>query len=34
VAGGVALAIPVAIMILIVAQWYYARRQAGAGVLR
>jgi len=33
-AGGAAVAIPVAIMILIVAQWYYARRQAAAGVLR
>jgi len=32
-AGGMAVAMPVAIMILIVAQWYYARRQAAAGVL-
>jgi hypothetical protein len=33
-AGGTALAIPVGIMILIFVQWYYARRQAAAGVLR
>jgi hypothetical protein len=33
-AGGAALVMPIAIMILIVAQWYYARRQAAAGVLR
>lgn len=32
--GGAALAMPIAIMILIVAQWYYARRQAAADVLR
>ena len=33
-AGGMAMIAPVVIMILIVAQWYYARRQAAAGVLR
>ena len=32
--GGMAMVMPVVIMILIVAQWYYARRQAAAGVLR
>ena len=32
--GGVAVILPVVIMILIVAQWYYAKRQAAAGVLR
>jgi len=32
--GGAAVAMPVLIMILIVAQWYYTRRQAAAGVLR
>jgi len=32
--GGAGLVMPIAIMILIVAQWYYARRQAAAGVLR
>ena len=32
--GGAAVAMPVVIMILIVAQWYYARRQTAAGVLR
>jgi len=26
--------VPIAILVLIVAQWYYARRQAAAGVLR
>jgi len=31
--GGAAVAMPVVIMILLVAQWYYARRQASAGVL-
>lgn len=33
-AGGMAVIMPVVIMILIVAQWYYARRMAAAGVLR
>ena len=33
-AGGMAMIMPVVIMILIVAQWYYARRQTEAGVLR
>ena len=32
--GGMATIMPIVIMILIVAQWYYARRQAAAGVLR
>ena len=32
--SGAAVAVPVVIMILLVAQWYYARRQASAGVLR
>lgn len=32
--GGTVTIMPVAILILIVAQWYYARRQAAAGVLR
>ena len=32
--GGAAAIVPVAIMILILAQGYYARRQAAAGVLR
>jgi len=32
--GGMATAMPIAILVLIVAQWYYARRQAAAGVLR
>ena len=32
--GGMATLMPIAIMILILAQWYYARRQAAAGVLR
>ena len=32
--GGMAAVMPVVITILIVAQWYYARRQAAAGVLR
>jgi hypothetical protein len=32
--GGMATVMPILIMILIVAQWYYARRQAAAGVLR
>jgi hypothetical protein len=32
--GAAGAVIPVAIMIVIVAQWYYARRQAAAGVLR
>ena len=32
--GGAALVMPVVIMILIVLQWYYARRQVAAGVLR
>jgi hypothetical protein len=31
--SGAAVFMPVAIMILILAQWYYARRQAAAGVL-
>jgi hypothetical protein len=33
-AGGTAVIMPIVIMILIVAQWYYAKRQAAAGVLR
>ena len=33
-ANGLPLVIPVVILILIVAQWYYARRMAAAGVLR
>jgi len=33
-AGGSAAIMPVAILVLILAQWYYARRQAAAGVLR
>ena len=32
--SGLPVIMPVAIMILILAQWYYARRQAAAGVLR
>jgi hypothetical protein len=32
--SGINAAIPVVIMILIVAQWYYARRMTAAGVLR
>ena len=32
--GGMATVMPILIMIAIVAQWYYARRQAAAGVLR
>ena len=32
--GGAATIMPIVIMIAIVAQWYYARRQAAAGVLR
>jgi hypothetical protein len=32
--GGLATIMPVVILIAIVAQWYYARRQAAAGVLR
>ena len=32
--GGMATIRPVVILILILAQWYYARRQAAAGVLR
>ena len=32
--GGMATIMPIVIMILIVAQWYYARSQAAAGVLR
>jgi hypothetical protein len=32
--GGTAAIMPIVVLILIVAQWYYARRQAGAGVLR
>ncbi len=32
--GGMATIMPVVILVLIVAQWYYARRQAAAGVLR
>lgn len=32
--GAMATVMPIVIMILIVAQWYYARRQAAAGVLR
>ena len=34
VASGVAAIMPLVILIAIVAQWYYARRQAAAGVLR
>jgi hypothetical protein len=33
-AGGMAVVMPLVIMIFIVAQWYYARRQTEAGVLR
>jgi len=32
--GGTATIMPVVILIAIIAQWYYARRQAAAGVLR
>jgi hypothetical protein len=32
--SGLPVIMPVVIMILILAQWYYARRQAAAGVLR
>jgi hypothetical protein len=32
--GGMATVMPLVILILIVAQWYYARRMAQAGVLR
>ena len=32
--GGLATIMPIVILIAIVAQWYYARRQAAAGVLR
>ncbi len=32
--GGTAMIMPFVILIAIVAQWYYARRQAAAGVLR
>ncbi len=32
--GGLATVMPLVILILIVAQWYYARRMAQAGVLR
>ena len=32
--GGAAMAMPVVIIVLIGAQWYYTRRQAAAGVLR
>jgi hypothetical protein len=32
--GGTAVIMPIVILIAIVAQWYYARRQAAAGVLR
>jgi hypothetical protein len=32
--GGSATIMPVVILIAVVAQWYYARRQASAGVLR
>jgi hypothetical protein len=32
--GGMAAIMPIVIVILIVAQWYYAKRQATAGVLR
>lgn len=32
--GGMATAMPVVILIVIALQWYYARRQAAAGVLR
>lgn len=32
--GGVALVMPLVIVIMIVAQWYYARRMSAAGVLR
>jgi hypothetical protein len=31
---GLAVIMPIAILILIVAQWHYARRMAAAGVLR
>jgi hypothetical protein len=34
VAGGAAVIMPAVILIAIVLQWYYARRQAAAGVLR
>jgi hypothetical protein len=34
VAGGMAVIMPVVILVAIVLQWYYARRQAAAGVLR
>ena len=34
VASGMAMIMPVVITVAIVAQWYYARRQAAAGVLR
>ena len=34
VAGSEAMIMPVVILIAIVLQWYYARRQAAAGVLR
>jgi len=34
VATGAAMVMPLVITIMIVAQWYYARRQAAAGVLR
>ena len=34
VAGGSAMIMPVVILVAIVLQWYYARRQAAAGVLR
>jgi len=34
VAGGVETVMPLVIVIAIVAQWYYAQRQAAAGVLR
>ena len=34
VASGLPLIMPIAILILIAAQWLYARRQAAAGVLR
>lgn len=34
VASGIAVIMPVVILIAIVAQWYYARRQEAAGVLR
>jgi hypothetical protein len=32
--GGTTMIMPVVILIAIIAQWYYARRQAAAGVLR